>query len=47
MSVRDAELTNCLVPTYSEQQHVFLHLKKLKEEYFSTSNYIEACLKMK
>jgi hypothetical protein len=31
---------------YPQQQDVFLHLKKLKEEYFSTSNYIEAAKKM-
>lgn len=47
MSVRDAELKDCLDSNYPQQQDVFLHLKKLKEEYFSTSNYIEAYLKMK
>ena len=47
ISVRDAELKDCLDSNYPQQQDVFLHLKKLKEEYFSTSNYIEAYLKMK
>lgn len=47
ISVRDAEHKDCLNPNYPEQQNVFLHLKKLKEEYFSTSNYIKAYLKMK
>ena len=47
ISVRDAELKDCLDPNYPEQQDVFLHLKKLKKEYFSTSKYIEAYLKMK
>ncbi len=47
ISVRDADLKDCLDPNYPQQQDVFHYLKKLKDEYFSTSHYIEAYLKMK
>ncbi|MBQ0908447.1 hypothetical protein KBJ98_07010 [Flavobacterium sp. F-328] len=47
ISVRDAEIKDCLDPNHPEQAIVIKHLKKIKDEYFSTTNYVEAYLKMK
>ncbi|MFV8379094.1 hypothetical protein [Flavobacterium sp. LB3R33] len=47
ISVRDKEIKDCLDPNYPEQTIVAKHLKKLKDEYFMTTNYVEAYLKMK
>ena len=47
IAVRNAELIDCLDPTRPEQASVIKHLKKIKDEYFSTTNYVEAYLKMK
>ena len=47
ISVRDKEIKDCLDPNYPEQAIVTKHLKKLRDEYFSTTNYVEAYLKMK
>ena len=46
ISVRDKEIKDCLDPTHPEQATVIKHLKKIKDEYFSTTNYVEAYLKM-
>ncbi len=47
ISVRDKEIKDCLDPNYPELAIVTKHLKKLRDEYFSTTNYVEAYLKMK
>ena len=47
ISIRDADIKDCLDPTHPEQAIVTKYLKKLRNEYFSTTNYIEAYLKMK
>ena len=47
ISVRDKEIKDCLDPSYPEQAIITQHLKKLRDEYFSTTNYVEAYLKMK
>ena len=47
ISVRDKEIKDCLDPSNPEQAIVIKHLKKLKDEYFMTTNYVEAYLKMK
>lgn len=47
LTVTDTEIKDCLNPKYPQHQEILNHLKKLKNEYFSTSNYMEAFLKMK
>lgn len=47
LTVTDLEIKDCLNPSYPQHQEIVNHLKNLKTEYFSTSNYIEAYLKMK
>jgi len=47
LTITDPEIKDCLNPKYPQHQQVVNHLKNLKNEYFSTSNYIEAYLKMK
>ncbi len=47
LTVTDPEIKDCLNPSYPKHQEIVNHLKNLKTEYFSTSNYIEAYLKMK
>lgn len=47
LTITDAEIKDCLDPKYPQHQEIVNHLKNLKNEYFSTSNYIEAYLKMK
>ena len=47
LTVTDPEIKDCLNPKYPQHIEIVNHLKKLKNEYFSTSNYIEAYLKMK
>lgn len=46
LTVTDSEIKDCLNPSYPEHQKIINHLKKLKNEYFSTSNYLESYLKM-
>lgn len=47
LMVTDPEIKDCLNPNYPQHQEIVNHLKKLKKEYFSTNNYLEAYLKMK
>ncbi|WP_281299065.1 hypothetical protein [Flavobacterium limnophilum] len=47
LTVTDPEIRDCLNPNYPEHIEIVNYLKKLKNEYFSTNNYIEAYLKMK
>ena len=44
--VTDPEIRDCLNPKYPQHQEISNHLKDIKNEYFSTSNYMEAYLKM-
>lgn len=46
LTVTDSEIKDCLNPNYPQSGEIVNHLKKLKKEYFSTSNYQEAYLKM-
>ena len=46
LTVTDNEIEDCLNPKYPQHQEIINHLKNLKNEYFSTSNYMEAYLKM-
>jgi hypothetical protein len=46
LMVTDTEIKDCLNPNYAQYGEIVNHLKKLKKEYFSTSNYQEAYLKM-
>ena len=39
LTVTDNELKDCLKPSYPNQEVVVKHLKKLRTEYFTTSNY--------
>ncbi len=47
LTVRDSEIKDCLKPDYPKREEIIGHLKNLRKEYFTTSNYIEAYLKMK
>lgn len=47
LTVTDAELKDCLNPNYPKHQEILTHLKKLRVEYLTTNNYLEAYLKMK
>ena len=47
LTVTDAEIRDCLNPNHPQHAAIVSHLKNLKNEYFSTSNYMEAYLKMK
>jgi len=47
ITVTDAEIKDCLNANHPQNEAVIKYLKNLKNEYFSTSNYIEAYLKMK
>jgi hypothetical protein len=46
LTVTDPEIKDCLNPSYPQHQEILNHLKNLKTEYFSTSNYLESYLKM-
>lgn len=46
LTVTDTEIKDCLNPKYPQHQEIVDHLKSLKDEYFSTTNYVEAYLKM-
>jgi len=45
--VADSDLKDCLKPNYPKREEIVGHLKSLRNEYFTTSNYMEAYLKMK
>lgn len=47
VTVRDSDIKDCLKPNYPKREEVINHLKNLRDEYFTTSNYMEAYLKMK
>jgi len=47
LTVTDTKIKDCLNPNHPQHGEIVNHLKKLKDEYFSTSNYMEAYLKMK
>ena len=47
ITVTDPKFKDCLNPNHPQHGEIVNHLKKLKDEYFSTSNYMEAYLKMK
>ena len=47
LTVTDPKFKDCLNPNHPQHGKIVNHLKKLKDEYFSTSNYMEAYLKMK
>ena len=47
ITVTDPKFKDCLNPNHPQHGKIVNHLKKLKDEYFSTSNYMEAYLKMK
>lgn len=47
LTVTDNDIKDCLNPNYPKYDEIISHLKKLKKEYYSTNNYIEAHLKMK
>lgn len=47
LTVIDNDIKDCLNPNYPNYEEIISHLKKLKKEYYSTNNYIEAQLKMK
>ena len=47
ITVTDAEIKDCLNANHPQNEVIIKYLKNLKNEYFSTSNYIEAYLKMK
>ena len=47
LTVTDTKIKDCLNPNHPQHGKIVNHLKKLKDEYFSTSNYMEAYLKMK
>ena len=47
LTVTDPEIKDCLNTSYPQHKEIVKHLKNLKTEYFSTSNYNEAYLKMK
>jgi hypothetical protein len=47
LTVADSDIKDCLEPNYPEREKIVNHLKTLRDEYFTTSNYIEAYFKMK
>ena len=47
LTVTDTKIKDCLNPNHPQHGKIVNQLKKLKDEYFSTSNYMEADLKMK
>ena len=47
LTVTDTKIKDCLNPNHPQHGEIVNHLKKLIDEYFSTSNYMEAYLKMK
>jgi hypothetical protein len=47
LTVTDSDLKDCLQPNYPKREEIVSHLKSLRNEYFTTSNYMEAYLKMK
>jgi hypothetical protein len=47
LTVTDNDIKDCLNPNYLNYEEIISHLKKLKKEYYSTNNYLEAQLKMK
>ena len=47
LTVTDSDINDCLNPNYSKREEIINHLKSLRDEYFTTSNYIQAYLKMK
>ena len=47
ITVTDGEIKDCLNANHPENEVIIKYLKNLKNEYFSTSNYVEAYLKMK
>ena len=46
LTVTDFDFKDCLNPKYPRYKEIVNHLKNLKKEYFSTSNYMEAFFKM-
>ncbi|SHF73250.1 hypothetical protein SAMN05444396_101114 [Flavobacterium segetis] len=47
LTVADSDLKDCLKPNYPRHEEILSHLKSLRDEYFTTSNYMAAFLKMK
>ncbi|MCL6460415.1 MAG: hypothetical protein I4O51_00890 [Flavobacterium micromati] len=47
LTVADSDIKDCLKPNYPKREEIISHLKSLRDEYFTTSNYMEAYLKMK
>jgi hypothetical protein len=47
LTVTDPEIKDCLEPNYPQREEIVNHLKSIRDEYFSTTNYMEAYLKMK
>jgi hypothetical protein len=47
LTVADSDIKDCLKPNYPKREEIVNHLKSLRDEYFKTSNYMEAYLKMK
>ncbi|POY40636.1 hypothetical protein C3L50_03830 [Flavobacterium alvei] len=47
LTVTDPEIKDCLNPNYPQREEIIKHLKMLRDEYFTTSNYMESYLKMK
>ena len=47
LTVTDTKIKDCLNPNHPQHGEIVNHLKNLKNEYFSTSNYMEAYRKMK
>ena len=47
LTVTDPEIKDCLNPNYPQYGEIVIQLKNLKNEYFSTNNYLETQLKKK